>query len=646
MKDIRFKRIVLNNFKAQSRVLELNGENVEITGRNETGKSTICNAISWVLTGYDMLDRSNHRLFNDKVEPTYDNSCPAIVELSLDIDGTEYSIKREARIGWTRPRQQEEYVRKGTDDYYFYIDGVKVTSGEYKSFVEKSICPIDKLKFILNIDYYKNLDWREMRGHLADIIGIVRESDYEGDFSEIFEMTKKYTIEELKERIKAQLKPINEEIDVLPSKIEALETSLPDISSLGNINEKIAEQEKIIEGIDKEMQGINDSVREYREKRRKETEEIYRLKEEVEDIVNKANLEKKKRLAEAQSELAVMERANARIMEDNEREKSRRMKIGSEIVNLEARLAIYNSEIKSYREENEKIKARVFTDDKCQYCGQVLPDDMLEELKDKFNEKKRIDHENIVRIGKAKKAQIENTEKEIESLRKLLAEEVKPLPLADPFEIKAKIASISEEEIKLDTLVGYNEKVALIAQKEARMTIIPTIDTSEYTERKNKALAEIRTLSEAKGTLKEHARISEKIEEMKTQLAQNVSKRAKLERYKSMIDEMERQKAEIIKNKTQYLFEVCKIEMETTKKDGSKIPSCEISIKDVSSTTTNDANKMIVGIDLSNAFCKSYDVNFPLIVDNAERMDSNNRNFHTDRQTIITRVTDNDFEVR
>ena len=144
MKQVTIKKIMLENWRAQNRVVEF-GQTNEIRGRNKEGKSSIMNAFLWLVTGYDEMDRLNYQIFDNTVEQTYDNAKPASVEAVLDIDGYEYTFKKTAKQGWSRPRGKSEYERKGTDDYTFYTDGIEVSATQYKSQIESLLAPIDKL---------------------------------------------------------------------------------------------------------------------------------------------------------------------------------------------------------------------------------------------------------------------------------------------------------------------------------------------------------------------------------------------------------------------------------------------------------------------------------------------------------------------
>lgn len=98
--NIRFKRIIMNNFLCfQHEELELenlgyavvsgiNNYKIDNAKSNGSGKSSVFNAISYALTGETLQGLSNN------IENVYGNRDDCWVQLILDVDGQEFSIKR------------------------------------------------------------------------------------------------------------------------------------------------------------------------------------------------------------------------------------------------------------------------------------------------------------------------------------------------------------------------------------------------------------------------------------------------------------------------------------------------------------------------------------------------------------------------
>ena len=92
-------------------------------------------------------------------------------------------------------------------------------------------------------------------------------------------------------------------------------------------------------------------------------------------------------------------------------------------------------------------------------------------------------------------------------------------------------------------------------------------------------------------------------------------------------------------------LDICDIEMEVRKKDGTMTPACNISVDNTPWTVLNTAARIAVGIDISNAFCRHNDVHIPLVLDNMEMVDSDREIASDGRQTIVFRRNDCEFTV-
>ena len=279
MKTITIKKLTLQDWRAQNKVVEFT-DNTEITGRNESGKSSIFNAFLWVLMNCDSDDRVNYKLFDEKEEQTYENSKTASVEAVIEIDGVTYSLRKTAKAGWIRKKGREIYEKKSTDEYHFYIDQIERNATEYKSFIEEIIAPFSKLKLMLNINYYLGMDWKDLRRTFEDLVGTIKEEEFKGDYSIIKDELAKYTPEQIKESIKGQIKPIKKNIESLPITIETLKSSLPKIEDLDEVQQGIDDAKSQIEMIDKQLLGSSESLQKFIDKRNEELAKIGELESE------------------------------------------------------------------------------------------------------------------------------------------------------------------------------------------------------------------------------------------------------------------------------------------------------------------------------------------------------------------------------
>lgn len=639
MKKVKLKKLSLENWRSQNRVVEFS-DITEIRGRNKEGKSSIMNAFLWLMTGYDEYDRSNYQLFDNTVEQTYENAVPASVEAVLDIDGYEYTFKKTAKQGWSRPRGKSEYERKGTDDYSFFADGIEVSATQYKSQIESLLAPIDKLKIMLNLRYFMMLDWKDMRKQLEAMVGEIESSDFKGDYSTILQDLVKYTPDELKSLYKAKMKPMKASIDSLPVTIETMQTNLPDLTEVEEARKAIDEAKHQIADIDEKVVGAGDFAKPYIDKRNAELAEISKLQEEYNKAQTVYLSNFNEEVEKIQKEIRDVDSYNADVEKANKKAESDKENAKKELERMNDLLSGLQKRHEELTEQNKECKARVFTGEKCAYCGQELPEDKLEEARKRFNEQKEKDHVYIVSQGKSNKEYLERTLKCIENLK---AEIGKPLGVREKKskeELEAKLGDIRASFVQYNKTTEGAAKMSVIEEKRENLTVIPQQDNSALLNMKRGLLDEIEINSKKLGLKDEYDKQVEKIKGLQEELKNNSIELAKLEGKLAKVKEYEEEKAKIISDRVNGKFEYVQIEMSETNKSGDIVPACVIKDnKGVNALVTNNASRVLCGIDIAIAFQKFYGLYMLLFIDNYELFSEDNQPY-INRQ-VVRMIVDN-----
>ena len=645
MKEVQIKKLSIENWRAQNKSIEFLGNITEIKGRNESGKSSVMNAFLWLLTGYDEEDRLNYNLFDNTVEQTYENAVPASVEAVFEVNGNEYTFKKTAKQGWSRPRGKSEYERKGTDDYSFFIDGIEVSATQYKSQIESLLAPIDKLKIMLNLRYFLMLDWKEMRKQLEAMVGEIESSDFKGDYSIILQDLIKYTPDELKSLYKAKMKPMKASIDSIPVTIETMQTNLPDLTEVEEARKAIDEAKQQIADIDEKIVGAGDFAKPYIDRRNAELAEISKLQEEYnkEQTVYLSNFNEE--VEKIQKEIRDVDSYNADIDKANKKAESDKENAKKELKNMTDLLSGLQKRHEELTEQNKECKARVFTGEKCAYCGQELPEDKLEEARKRFNEQKEKDHEYIVSQGKSNKEYLERTLKCIENLKSEIEKPLEVREKKSKEELEEKLGDIRASFVQYEKTTEGAAKLSVIEEKRANLTVIPQQDNSALLNMKRGLLDEIEINSKKLGLKDEYEKQVEKIKGLQEELKNNSIELAKLEGKLAKVKEYEEEKAKIISDRVNGKFEYVQIEMSETNKSGDIVPACVIKDnKGVNALVTNNASRVLCGIDIAIAFQNFYGLSLPLFIDDYELFSEDNQP-DVDRQVIKLIVRNCAFQV-
>ena len=624
MKKVEITRLSIEHWRAQNRTIDFSRD-THIKGDNRQGKSSVVNAILWLLTGADEYDRSNYNLFDITVEQTYENAVPACVEGTFNIDDNVYIFKKVAKQGWARTRGSATYERKGTDTYQFYVDGIEVSATNYKDTIEGLIAPIDKLKIMLNIRYFLMLDWKDMRKQLECLVGEIKESDFKGDYSVIEADLKKYTTEQLKTAYKAQKRKMVEHIEALPKTIEALKQNLPDITGIEDAEKIVEECNAEIDKLMEEIQGNTSKLQPYIDRRNEELKEIASLEEEYKKAESIYKQNYFDELSKCQSEIAEIERKNAQIERDNRDNRAQREALKIRIENKKKEL----KELQAYREtlleQNKKVKELVFDEDKCPYCGQELPEDKLEEQRAKFNENKEAKHKTIVSEGKSNNTKIQACQEEIAHLTDEL-QQIAPfdrLP-EDTSKAEAECLSVKNSYVGYEQTVEGKTKKATIEEKKQNLTIMPEVDNSEFIIKRSALTAKKDEALKKLGLKDEYDRQIAKIASLQDELKANNIERASIEGKIAKVDEYEQERAEIINMKVSSQFNYISVKMSEQNKSGEFVPACIITDNEgVNAMVTNNASRILCGIDISLAFQGHFDLQMPIIIDNFESVNKN-----------------------
>ena len=583
------------------------------------------NAFLWLMTGYDEYDRSNYQLFDNTVEQTYENAVPASVEAVLDIDGYEYTFKKTAKQGWSRPRGKSEYERKGTDDYSFFTDGIEVSATQYKSQIESLLAPIDKLKIMLNLRYFMMLDWKDMRKQLEAMVGEIESSDFKGDYSIILQDLIKYAPDQLKSLYKQQKSKIEDNIKGLPKAIETLQSNLPDLKEVEEARKSIDEAKQQIADIDEKIVGAGDFAKPYIDKRNAELAEITKLQEEYNKAQSVYLSNFNEEIEKIQKEIREVDSYNADIEKKNKKSESEKENAKKELERMNDLLAGLQKRHEELTEQNKECKSRVFTGEKCAYCGQELPEDKLEEARKRFNEQKEKDHEYIVSQGKSNKEYLERTLKCIENLKAEIEKPLESMDKKDKSELEAKLGDLRDSFVPYNKTTEGEAKMSVIEEKRANLTVIPQQDNEALLNMKRGLLDEIEINSKKLGLKDEYDKQVAKIKEMQENLRANSIEKAKLEGKLAKVKEYEEEKAKIVSDRVNGKFEYVKIEMSETNKSGDIVPACVIKDnKGVNALVTNNASRVLCGIDIAIAFQNFYDVSLPIFIDNYELFSKDN----------------------
>ena len=635
MKTIKLKRLEISDFRAKSITIDFK-ESTSISGENGVGKSTIMKAWNWLLSGYtDSYSPMNSALFDDSKELTPDTPT-ARVKALVDIDGMEYTIERTATAKFSRKRGTTDYVKDTSDQYNFYIDNIETKSNDFKQWIENNICQNDMITYVLDGSFLTSMIEEDKKGSrkvLEKIVGEIKEEDFKGDYNILKEDMKKYTIEQIEERTKREIVPIKDRMSKIPALIDTHAATIAEYSSkdFDGIMKEIEKRKKEIEDIDNKILGNGDAIKPILGERNHLLDLINQKSAELNSErfkFNKANFDAE---TELKKELGAAKEANnsaisayeyAKNVIEQKRAMAKYVKESIEAVEVAYNLA---------KKDLSEIKARVFTDDKCAYCGQELPEDMLNEAKEKFNARKKADIDSCVERGKSVARNKEELESKLASINKEIADLLPTLEnepvLIDEAEIAGRYNALKEENKgkRFEDTETYSRLMGEIEEFKRNMPEIPENDNAALTEAKKVLMGTIDNLNREYGIKFKIEELKGKIKELKDEERELGSDLAILEGKLAKCAEYKQEKADIISYRINGKLKESTIDMWSRQKDGSLVPDVVLKGKNgVRFSSLNFSDRIRTCIDIQRMFMEHFDISLPVWVDESSCFSSNN----------------------
>lgn len=619
-------KLELENFKGiKSASFDFSGKSCAIRGANGTGKSTIADAFSWILTDKPMsgVKGFNPQTVDDDGKPIHkmDHSVKVIISL----DDSVVTLKKTLAEKWTKKRGSvsEEFSGRVTS---YEIDGVPKKKKEFDAYLA-SILDADKFQVLSNIRYFaESMSWQDRRAIVMDICGDVTDDDVIDSNKDIKDLKKAgMAISDLKEVAKNEMKKCNKRLEEIPARIDESRRALPETTI------DAAEETKRIEEATAEIDEAKARIASLESLNTAYDEKMAKIAEIKSDIAQEKS-RYVKNVSELQDSYYKKEVTLKRDIESAESDVKKNKRLADEasdtITSDEHALRSFQKSYEEYKKMLSEEKARVFTDDKCPYCGQTLPADMLDNMREEFNTKqsKKLaditnDMETIDKKATAKhdeyvlaKQEFSELEAAAITLENVLIEKKEAL---DAFE-KTKPDFPSFEET--DTFKSLNSKL-----EEAMMMSVEDTSSKEVEKEKYRIAGLESVIETSRKKIAEYQaseRTEARIAELESELELVRNHYAKNEKILWMCDEFTKTKVAMITDRINTIFKNVTFRLFETQVNGGIKECCDVMIPVngalVQWGDANTASKVNAGVEIIDQLSKYYKESVPLFIDNAE----------------------------
>ena len=614
MKDIKIMGLRLENFKChKSLSLDFGGGNASIYGDNATGKTSIYDALTWLLFAKDSHGNGEK---NIEVKPldasgnVKDHDALTSVEAVLLVNGEELTLRRSFREKWETRRGASEAVFTGNTSEYF-IDGVPAKRNAFQDRVNELVDE-DTFRLLTSVSRFAaGISWQDRRAMLFRVAGVMDDAQIlatEARFQPLVEGMGKLSLEDYKRKLQAERKQYSVTKTELPARISECEKTITDIQGLDFAGAKaaVADLNIKLDSVNARMAAIqNDQAAKGKE---------LELREER---IKLAALESENRTYRDRQNTGVDTgalKAGVRTMETMLRGKRQQVETEKQ------RIMILDAEIGELRESWLRSNGEMFNGGNCPSCGQALPPERLKQALDAFGAEKQKRLDGILAQAEAKKqAKAAAAERagDLENEIMLLEADIKTQ--------KAAIEKAEADNKPIADMPDYAER------QQAVLNRIEMLSGELYDLQSNSSAA-LGALRTEKAGIEELIRQQQhilgreslldysrnRVKELREAAAQAAEKLDGIEQMLWLMDEYSRYKTRFVEDSINGRFRIARFRLFREQANGGIEDRCDVVHEGVPYISVNNGQRINLGIDIINTLSAAYGVRVPLFVDNAE----------------------------
>ncbi|PCF33178.1 ATPase [Staphylococcus delphini] len=638
---LRLNKLTIENFAGiKKQCFEFNGHNSKIHGANGTGKTTTATALQWLLfdKGLDGSTKSFNPVPVDKNNNELYELIPT-VEAEFTIDDRTLLLRKESRPKYTTNQKtnRKEYSRSRTKRQFINEEPVKIS--EYKSRI-KDVIDEDVFKLITNPAAFNNLDWKKRREILFEIADPINNEDIINSNDELkglSDLLNDHDIETKKKIVSDKIKQINKEIQDIPTRINQESKGLQEVEPLSDSELKQIESE--IEALKQQRIEVKNGSKfiELKNKLIDKEAELSRLKSNHNfEIDNKIHALTNEFNAEQSTVLNYTSKIRVHNREIEHEEKRRK-----------ALLSDYKMIETNFKELQDKQFEYTATN-LCETCGQELPADQIESVKqkalEKFNKEKSADLEvlserkdELLVEGKKIKPVIEKIQSEIDKYQKYVEDASKKSD-----KIKAQIDEFKEKQTDVTETEAYRAIVSEIEEiKQEQQNIQESIASTVLMidEQINDLYLKKSKFDERLMIIESNKRSEQRIKELRLKEDNLLDEKEEYAYQLYQLNLFTTTKINMLTDNINEKFDMAEFKLFNQLVNGELEETCITLVDGVEySGGLNNAARINVGLDIINALCRHYNVTAPIFIDNAESVTDI---IKTDAQQIQLIVSEN-----
>lgn len=636
------EKMKISNFKGVRHLeIDFDKERTEIRGRNGCGKTTIADAFTWILFNRNAHgDAPGSDNFREKPLDENGNeihNLDTTVELFCLLDGQRFDLKRTQSENWVKKRGNAEATFQGNVSVY-WINGVETKLSDFKQRIA-AIADEEVFRLIGSLSAFNQLEWKKRRAQLLTLSGedvdgeLLARNEYRPLADEIGQ--RNITPDELRKVLTDQRRRLNDELKMIPVRIDEARKSLPSLT-----DQQIHDAEFIINDSRSDIARIDEHIAAVKagggagpsaQQKLAMDEEIVSIKRRLWDELNSAS-----RIAKSEADAAseALRRAQYQVQQAK-----------TYVATYEAKADKAAKKRDELRERFMEARQKSFDIDAasiCPTCGQIMPGELVEKAKERFEALRRSELDEIKRMGteaahEAQKAtadrerqaaeliELEDAVKAAQEAHAAAMRKVKDLPEAPDFDGDSRLQELLRARNDADSESTPN--VELEGLEKRKRDLQATID------RHAAVLAQRDAALETEKRIKAHEARQQEVGAQLTETEQRII----------LLEQFIQDRCGALEESINSHFPTLRWKLFDQQINGGIVDTCECLIPCdgamVSYSSANTAAQINADVEIVNVLSQHYDIEVPLFVDNSERV---NVLAETDTQVITLEVSTDD----
>ena len=632
------KSITIDNFKGCKNKTYKFGLLTRIFGANASGKTTIFDALTWLLFNKDSLGSEKFSIRPLDKDGNSIHNVEIKVLAVFDVDGREMEFSKVQKEKWVKKRGTDTAELQGNENLY-EIDGYPKTEKDYKSAISDLVSE-DLFKMLTNPTYFPSLKWKEQRDILMRFVSDVADYELAKDKPEVepllAELQKAPSTDDIKAKYQKSLTDWKKKQAEIPVRIDEAKKSkvVIDVAEL-ELGKKAVQ--KLIDSNMEQQKALDNSTAE----QDKIHSEIMQLQFEKSEYERKANeslvLNKQKIRVDISGLAEVISETNRAIIQKKNEIDYRKKQNEEYERNIKLAREQWNATNNAQFDENEQI---------CRSCGQLLPADKISANKAEFEAWKKKDLEEITNRGNSLKKLIDENNSVIQNLTEAVEIQCKEVErcIKEQEELEAKLSSLPTS-VDLSEDKEYLAILDKISNSEENLKSFTDVSGTrrQLLDEERKLRFEMAEF-ERKIASSDNSAIDERIAELQAEQCEVAQKVADMEKMIYLLESFIRYKMDMISESINGKFDGICFRLFELQVNGGLKETCECTVDGVPYSSLNNGHRIVAGLKIIKALQELYGVSAPIFIDNAESINDFNLP-KMDCQMILLTVSD-DKELR